>query len=308
MLTILHRTIKNSAVQVLDGMKVGAWIHLEEPTENEITRALELLPSLDGDHVRDALDPFEVPRLEVDDGIAYCFLRVPYTSSSGRVFTLPFLIVIGKQYICTVTKKVYPMFRHFLENRRTFSTTQKSNFVLQLIVQTIIETQSVVNALHRRTREMTARVERISSDDLIAFVASEELLNDILSTLIPAAAIYERLNAGKIIDMYEDDESLIEDIIIDNRQLIESSKSTLKTIQNIRDAHTTIATQKLNRVMKLLTLMTIFLTVPTLFASLYGMNVVLPFAASPFAFHGVLAASLLVVLSFLGILTWRKWL
>ncbi|KKL16870.1 hypothetical protein LCGC14_2491250, partial [marine sediment metagenome] len=84
-------------------------------------------------------------------------------------------------------------------------------------------------------------------------------------------------------------------------QLMEMCRSNLKNIANIRDAYSTIMTNNLNNVVKLLTSLTVILMVPTLISSLYGMNVKLPFAESPIAFVGILIFTFLLSLLILAI-------
>jgi len=89
------------------------------------------------------------------------------------------------------------------------------------------------------------------------------------------------------LELYEDDRDLVEDIQLENQQIVESAKANLKTIQNIRSSYTAIVTNNLNGVIKLLTSLTIILTIPTILGSLYGMNVPLPFSESPHAFSTI---------------------
>jgi len=82
--------------------------------------------------------------------------------------------------------------------------------------------------------------------------------------------------------------------MLSNKQLIELSDDSIRTIVNIREAYSTIMTNNLNRVIKLLTSVTVILTVPTMIASIYGMNVNIPFADKPWAFFAILLFMIVV--------------
>ena len=84
--------------------------------------------------------------------------------------------------------------------------------------------------------------------------------------------------------MYEEDEDILEDAIIENRQAIEMSKTYSDILTSTMDAYSSIISNNLNGVMKVLTSLTILISVPTLIASIWGMNVELPFEANSYGF------------------------
>ncbi|KXK10525.1 MAG: Zinc transport protein ZntB [Microgenomates bacterium OLB23] len=116
------------------------------------------------------------------------------------------------------------------------------------------------------------------------FVELEGTLNDFRPALVRTNNILESLTSGRHLTFRENDRDLIEDIVLSNRQLIEQTDDSIRTIKNVREAYTTIMTNNLNQVIKLLTSLTVIFTIPTMIASLYGMNVSLPLGDHPLAF------------------------
>ncbi len=108
--------------------------------------------------------------------------------------------------------------------------------------------------------------------------------------------------------MFNDDWELLEGLLIENAQLVDSAKSILKTIQNIRNASEAILTQNLNSTIRMLTAFTIILTIPTLIASLFGMNVPIPFGDSPWGFWIVLGFIVLVVALTMHFFSRNRWI
>jgi magnesium transporter len=114
----------------------------------------------------------------------------------------------------------------------------------------------------------------------------------VLGDLVPTNVVLQTLsNPRKNLRFYDDDKEQIEDIILTAGQLIDSIKGSLKTIVNIREAYSNIATNNLNRQIKLLTTLTVVLTIPTIVGSFFGMNVPVPFHSNPLAFIGIIAAT-----------------
>ena len=102
------------------------------------------------------------------------------------------------------------------------------------------------------------------------------------------------LTSGKILELFEEDKDLIEDLLLNNNQLIGISKSNLKNIVNIREAYSTIMGNNLNKIIKFLTALTVVLNIPVLISGFYGMNVALPLAQSGFAFWYLVFSSVII--------------
>ena len=120
-----------------------------------------------------------------------------------------------------------------------------------------------------------------------------------VDALVPTNAWLDKVPKGNYMQLYSDDIDLMEDLVIANTQAVNQSRSILKTIQNIRGSIEAIMTSRLNNSLSILTVLTILLTVPLVIASLYGMNVTLPFQESPYAFLYIIGTNV-VVLSILG--------
>jgi len=78
-------------------------------------------------------------------------------------------------------------------------------------------------------------------------------------------------------------------------------------LSSMMDAFASVISNNLNMVMKFLTSVTIILMIPTLIASIYGMNIRLPFAKSPHAFAITIGASIIFSLIGVFIFIKRKW-
>src|SRR5690606_31746301 len=121
--------------------------------------------------------------------------------------------------------------------------------------------------------------------------------NDYLDALIPTNTALEKLLGGKLLRLYEDDRDLVEDLSIDLEQLIARCQSLLRTITNVRDSYRAVMDTRLNETIRLLTVITLALTIPTMLAGLYGMNVDLPGGHAPWIFWLIVAISIISAMS-----------
>jgi magnesium transporter len=155
--------------------------------------------------------------------------------------------------------------------------------------------------LRRSVHRDRARLRRIGNREIEQFVTYEHRLNDMIAAIVPTNTALKQVTKGNQMQMYSDDVELMDDLSIDNTQLIESARSVLNTIQNVRSATEAILANNLNTTIKTLTVLTILLTIPTIISSLFGMNVPIPFGNYQYAFWavlGIVAASIGLVVFF----------
>ncbi len=298
-----YRNRKNTKLQELPAYKMGSWINIENPTEQELISLAEEL-HLETDVLLDALDPFEVPRIEKEDNATYVFTRFAH-KSGDKITTSPVLFVVSNSFFMTVSQKPVPFLEKFTQGKISFFTTQKTKLLMLLFVEIHKDYQRLVNAIHKNIRNISSDLEQIDNKDISTFVKFETLFNDFLFGLEPTNLALKKFASGKYVRLYEEDKDLIEDLLIDNEQLIRLCKSNQKGIFNIRESHSSVLSNNLNKTMKLLTSVTVILTIPTMVSSFYGMNVGLPLQDHPLAFLFILAFTLIVSFGLLAVFNKR---
>lgn len=305
MITIYYKTLKEQELQTLEKFKTGSWVAVENPSEGELDFLAKNL-SLDRDLLGDAVDPHEVPRVERESGVTYVFTRVPIQEEMQT--TTPLMIAVGKTFVLTISHLPLPFLTKFQEGGVEFYTTQKTKLFLQIFSEINTTYFTFINNIARQVRGVTVRLENIGNKEIKQFVMFEGSLNDFLAALAPTNTLLNNLLSGRFLQLYEQDHELMEDLTLSNRQLIELCQSNMRSIGNVREGYSTIMSNNLNRVIKILTALTIVLTVPTIIASFFGMNVRLPLADSPDAFLVVLGATILVSVVVLALFLKNRWL
>lgn len=299
MIQYLFKNRKDKILRTIDAPRIGVWINIQDPTEKELLDFSEEF-NLESDICLDALDPFEVPRIEREDGKTYIFTRFAHKIGE-RIATSPILFVVTPKYLITISSQPLPFLARILDNKIEFFTTQQTKFLVQIFSEIHRDFQKLVNVIHKDIRNLSKDLESIDNKDINKFVRFETVFNDFLFGLEPANMTLKKLLSGKFVKLYEDDEDLVEELFVDNEQLVAICKSNLKGIMNIRESHSSIISNNLNKTMKLLTSVTVILTIPTMVSSFYGMNVDLPFQNHPFAFLGVFVFTIAVSFGLLAI-------
>lgn len=292
MLSYLRSTHYRPAIKQRDILQPGSWIRAERPNEDEQAQLIDL--GVDTDLMTDALDPHEVPRVESDDGWTYFITRLPDTDDDFNDYTTPILFALDSQYIVTVSRNsLGRLWQPFIDNTQA-PTTQKTKFFMLMLESITKQYQTRVASINRQMRATTSDVRSLNSKDIITLTEYERKLNDYLDALQPTNTALEKILGGKLLPLYEDDRDLVEDLSIEFEQLIARCVSLLRTITNVRDSYRAVMDTRLNETIRLLTVITLAFTVPTMVAGLYGMNVDIPGEHSPYTFWLVIIVSLLI--------------
>lgn len=297
MIKYYYKSLRTDSLQDIDDYKRGTWVYVEAPEERELTKLAEKF-NLDESILRDATDDNEMPRLERENDVSYIFVRFAYTDNDGDLDTVPLLFVFGEELLMTISIIRLPSLETFLEIKIEFATTQRAKLVLQILSLISSHYDSLIATTSKQIKQVRAhlRGHEIGNQDFIRFVTIEDELNEFLSALVPTNATLRRLLLGRYMPLFEDDQDIVEDLLLNNEQSIEACNSNLKSVENIRDAYTSISSNNLNRTIKVLTIATVMIAIPNLFFSMYGMNVDLPLQHWVWAYPAMILFSLMLLI------------
>jgi magnesium transporter len=309
MLEIYYKTTKVKKQVKLKKIRDGAWIDIKKANETDLKKLIDItgLSYLD---LQDSLDPHELSRIERIGDNTIIFVRSPkqYHDASDLIHTDLLTIVITSQYFITISASENKIIKNMLKQKIDIATTQRGKLLVYLLLKISHEFTHSIKEVRNNVLSQERNINKIKNSDIINLIHSEEILNQHISALIPMKNVFESISSGKYIHLYSEDESLFEDLIISIRQSTDLCQVNIKSIKTLRDSYQIIFTNKLNKVIQFLAAFTIIMTIPTIVASLYGMNVNLPLSGSPFAFFYVLLISIGISLIFLFIFYKKKWL
>lgn len=289
-----YQTIADSLV-CCDTIEEGSWINLINPTEMEINKVVEAT-GLDYDFLKYALDDEESPRIEVEDDQTLLIINIPIIEKGDILYeTIPLGIVLNDDYIVTVCLEDANLFQEITSGRiKDIATFKKTRFIISLFHRKTNLFLRYLRDIHRRNSEIEASLHQsMRNEKLISLLNLQKSLVYFSTSLRANAKVLERLLRGKAVKMYEEDEDLLEDVIIENRQAIEMADVYSNILSSTMNSAAALISNNLTIVMKFLTAITIILAIPTLIASIWGMNVPLPLQHSSYGFLILVLASLL---------------
>ena len=302
MLEIYQTDIENNQTTKTSKFEKGNWINMIAPTEEEIKKVCENI-QIQEDFIRYALDYEEKARIDIedDDNTILFIIDVPVREKEGDTLiysTMPIgMIFVRDDYFITVSLKENDIIDNLTKNTKNIITYKKSRFLLQIIYSNAASYLTLLKRINKET-EIAESVLKNSmrNKELLKLLSLEKSLVYFTTSLKSNEVVMEKTMRGKIIKLYEEDEDILEDAIIENKQAIEMAKIYNDILNGTMDAYASIISNNLNRVMKILTSITIILAIPTMIASYWGMNVPVPMANNPFGFVIIIILSIIVAL------------
>ncbi|HHV33973.1 MAG TPA: magnesium transporter CorA family protein [Syntrophomonadaceae bacterium] len=283
----------------------GSWLCLINPTEEEI-QLVNKQTGITYDFLKDPLDDEERPRIEIEPGQILIIIKVPVArgKKGAELYdTIPLGIIVTKDYLVTVCLDDHPIFSKMLKEPVLY-TFKKTRFLLLVLIKTATLYLNYLRILDIRSTELQQHLSHtMKNEALFQLLDVQKSLVYFTTSLRANGIVMEKLTrtqlvnakeapSSMLIKMYPEDEDLLEDAITENRQAMEMSSIYSSILTGSMDAYAAIISNNMNIVMKFLTSVTIVLSLPTIIASIYGMNVGLPFQHSPFAFTGIMGVTL----------------
>lgn len=304
----IYLTVDDHLTEI-NTLEKGCWVHLQNPTREEID-GLNARFALDPTYLQAALDEEESARIERDGDQTLIIVDIPYVEAEGNGYsytTIPMGIIMVDDVIITVSTRESTIITDFTEERiRGFWTFKRTRFILQLLHRNASRFLTYLKQIDKASGFVQKRLEAdMRNQELLQMMKLEKSLVYFSTSLKGNEMVMERMMRTDILRKYPEDSELLEDVIIENKQAMEMCAIYRDIMSGNMDAYASIISNSLNIVMKILTSVTVIMAIPTLVASLWGMNVGVPFQQNPFGFWLVIGIALVVSAAAFVIL-WKK--
>ncbi|HKJ42815.1 MAG TPA: magnesium transporter CorA family protein [Sunxiuqinia sp.] len=288
----------------------GCWINVVQPSKDEIEQ-LQTEFNMPPDIIQDILDIDERPRYEFDDDWSLIILRIPVDNPANGVpyYTLPlgiFMINNVTITLCSTINEVLTFEQPTLyRSGQTLPVHDELNFIIKLFLRSGSTYLRYLKQINQQTGQIEQELEKsIRNEELNKLLKMEKCLVYFITSLKANEIVLAKLRNSLKRSITEVNEDLLEDAIIENKQALEMSQIYSDIQSGMMDAFASVISNNLNVVMKQLASISIILMIPTLIASLYGMNVPNSLEQNDWAFAIIIIIS--AFLSLVGIIIFRK--
>jgi magnesium transporter len=308
MIEYYFKTAKEENFISLPSPKDGCWIHVDEATSGDLDEICELT-GMEPTDLHDCLDRYEIPRVEKIGNQVMIFTRHPIEHDIAvGLYTSTLTMILTKHYFITISPQKNQLIRSFVSKKGKYSTLQRSKLMINLLLRITQEFTTQIRKVRHNVLNQEKEMASVESDDITTLTQNEEILNQYLSTLEPTRDVLEGITSGKFTNLYEKEHEQLEDLLNAVKQSETLCSIAVKSIRGLRDSYNILFTNNLHKTIKLLTSLTIIFNIPTMIASLYGMNIELPLSKDTHAFTFIL--SMITIMSAIALIVFRrkKWL
>lgn len=301
----------NGRLSEIPEIETGCWVNVVDPSLEELAWLVEHV-RLDIDFLKAALDEEETSRSETENNQTLIMVDTPIAEKTGDnviYSTIPIGIIVSEHYVVTVSLKENPVLAEF-ENGlvKNVQPYLKTRFVLMILLRISVKYLQYLKQIDKISRHIEKQLHRsMRNKELIQLLDLEKSLVFFSTSLKADEVTIEKILRGRTIKLYEEDQDLLEDVLVEIKQAIEMANIYSSILSGMMDAFASLISNNLNVVMKVLTAITILMAIPTMIFSFYGMNVGASSGGLPFAATWMIPTAIAGVLSLVvGIILYRK--
>ena len=281
---INHQTVE------IDKPETGAWVNVSPPLKQEEFSELSTGLEIPIDFLTDSLDIDERSRFEEDDNVKLIVIKTPtennsFNESDAYYITIPICIILTHNQIVTVNSFDNPAIKKFLTSFQNRDSEQKNMMVLKIFEKITQAYMMYLKEINQRRNMMEQKLYASNrNEELLELMRIQKSLVYFVTALRSNEMLLMKIARTNFLSLKEEEKELLEDLIVDISQGLEMANIYTNILSSTLDAFASIIANNQNEVLKRLSVITIVLTFPVLVASIYGMNVPIPYQNSPNAF------------------------
>lgn len=299
MMEIFRTTDPVTELVRVDQIERGCWINLIAPTQEELDRISHEM-QIEPNFLSDPLDDEEKARIDMEDDQTLIIVDVPYVYEEGKIIkfeTIPMgLLHVRDDYIITICSKPAAVLERFRNGQiKGLFTFKKTRFIFQVLYHVAKDFLKYLKHIDKKTDDIENKLHKsMKNRELYRLMELGKSLVYFTTSLKSNEAMMERILRGRVVKMYEEDQELLEDAIVEIKQAIEMANIYSSILNGTMDAYASIISNNLNVVMKFLASVTIVLSIPTVIYSYFGQNVKFPFGDNPFMWIYIIIGSVVI--------------
>jgi magnesium transporter len=291
----------------IDKAENAVWVNVLPPLKQEEFTELSETMNIPVDFLKDSLDIDERSRYEIEDDVKLIVIKTPTENNSFNLsdafyITIPICIILTHNQIVTVNSFENEAIKKFLNTFQHRNPDRMNMMVLKIFEKVTTNFQDYLKEINTRRNSLEQKLyDSNRNEELLQLMRIQKSFVYFLTALRSNELLMMKISRTNILKLNEDERDLLEDLIVETSQALEMANTYTNILNSTLDAFASIISNNQNDVLKRLTTLTIFLSVPVLIASIYGMNVPIPYKDSHMAFWLPVILSVII----LGFVIWN---
>ena len=289
----------NKILKQLDDIEQGCWINIVAPSDEELI-LISNKTGISLEFLKASLDDEETSRIEIEGDFILIIVDIPFTEMEDNSLTYdtyPLAIIHTKNELITVCLKNSKVLTDFSSNKvRNFYSFKKSRFILQILNRVSTYYLLYLRQIDKKSIMIEKRLHKsMKNRELVQLHSLSKSLVYFSTSLKSNEITLEKMLKLDVIQRYEEDKDVLEDVIIENKQAIEMTDIYSNILGSTMDFFASVISNNLNIVMKVLASVTILMSTLTVISGIYGMNFdYLPLLHHPYGFHIIMTLSVIL--------------
>ena len=274
----------------IDKPIVGSWVNILPPLKQEEFSELSNTLNIPIDFLKDSLDIDERSRYETENDVKLIVIKTPtennsFNESDAFYITIPICVILTDGQIVTVNSFENEAIKKFLNSFQNRHPDKKNMMVLKIFEKITTNFQEYLKEINHRRNALEQKLyDANRNEELLQLMRIQKSLVYFVTALRSNELLMMKMARTNFLNLNEEEKDFLDDLVIETSQALETANTYTNILSSTLDAFASIISNNQNEVLKRLTTLTIFLSIPVLIASIYGMNVPLPFQHSPYAF------------------------
>jgi magnesium transporter len=287
----------------------GAWVNVLPPLKQEEFTELSETLDIPIDFLKDSLDIEERSRYEIEDNVKLIVIKTPaennsFNESDAFYITIPICIILTPNQIVTVNSFENEAIKKFLNTFQHRDSDKKNMMVLKIFEKITTNFQEHLKEINQRRNLLEQKLyDANRNEELLQLMRIQKSLVYFITTLRSNELLMMKIARTNILQLNEDEKDFLDDLIVETSQALETANTYTNILSSTLDAFASIISNNQNEVLKRLSTLTILLSVPVLIASIYGMNVPIPYNDTPYTFWAPVILSVII----LALVVWNYW-
>lgn len=300
----------NCELKQIQEWEPNCWVNIECPNPDEIQYLLDTF-KIPEYFLSDIADIEERPRVETEDEWTLIILRIPHKKKDSKMpyVTVPLGILFKGDVcitICFFQTNMLQDFVYFYQRKNT-GFTDPVDLIFKLFLSSSVWYLKSLKLINQQIESVKMDLERsIENKELLGLFYIENSLTYFITSLKGNEILLSRLKFKLPLD--ELDVDLIEDVEIELKQAHESANIYSNILSGMMDAYSSIISNNVNSIMRVMTSISVILMFPTLISSMFGMNIRNGIEGSNWGFILIFGFSVVLCGFFAWIFRKKRWI
>jgi len=310
--SLLRKFKQSDIVSYINNPDYLIWLDIENPNKD----TMQFL----GDHfsfhpldIEDCLSVIERPKLDEYDDYFFLVLHIPvFVKQTRRLMPFTVNIFIGNNFIVTVhqgpCKPIQTTYDHIAEDQTILE--KGSGYLLHRILDALIDYNfPILNKIYRNIQNVEDDIFKESSTKNVRTILL--IRTNILifrNIIFPQRKLLKTLEIKDMDFLIEALEVYFSDLVDHIEKIWDTLENYKELVEGVHEAHQSLLSNKINDIMRILTIFSVVILPLTLISGVYGMNIGLPLMSLPWAFFIILATMLIISIGMLIYFKFKDWI